>query len=78
MKACPFCGSSKTKLSMAVGTHLGQRWYKVAYYCAACNAYGPRILYKPETNNRTEAERELQKEDNPIRQEAEQMWNTRG
>ena len=80
LKSCPFCGFKKIKLSIATSTHLSQRWYKVAYYCTVCNAYGPRALYKPDTPNvnRTELERNLQVEDNPIRQEAEKVWNTRG
>lgn len=76
LKDCPFCGSNKIELSMSVSGHF-EKYYKIAYYCKSCNTYGPRVIYKPGTDNRHYAEKELQKEGNPSRMEAEKMWNRR-
>lgn len=78
LKNCPFCGGSKIDLSMTVSESIRNRYYKVAYYCKSCSTYGPRVIYKPEDpRNRYAAEKELQKEDSPIRLQAEKLWNTR-
>lgn len=73
LKSCPFCASNNIELSMATSG----KYYKVAYYCKTCNAYGPRVIYRPEEKVRYTIEKNLNKEENPTRQEAEALWNLR-
>lgn len=40
IKPCPFCSSSRVKYSLKQK----KNYYQASYYCADCNAYGPRIL----------------------------------
>ncbi len=74
MKPCPFCGSTKIKYSIKTGTSNFKRIYHACWYCWDCNTYGPRVLYKPETNypGRTNIERNEE-----LKAEALKLWENR-
>ena len=73
MEKCPFCGGQDIRYSLKGSERFGRRTYHACFYCWDCNCYGPRIIYKPDSDvHRFDVERNTE-----LRQQALVAWENR-